>query len=180
MTEAEKMSTSLKNVRNLENVNKNLIKRQRIRQKLEKSKSGKWSKLAIQQNCLTFCGFLFRSIPSFHKSSNHQSTPNQATSVYPLKTFTQTFFFSHFPSLLTINIALHPVNSRQNFYGSGKWATDDLTFVFKLNWPRASTTSFIATITFDSAHFTTIISVPRCRDLLHKNFFFLLCRFWLL
>lgn len=73
-------------------------------------------------------------------------------------------------------------NSWQKFYGSGKWATDDLTFVFKFKRPRASTTSFIATITFDSTHFTTIISVPRCRNLLSdkaKNFsvsFSFVCR----
>lgn len=52
------------------------------------------------------------------------------------------------------------INSRQKFYRS-KWATDDLSFVFKFNRPRASTTSFIATITFDSALSTSNISVSR-------------------
>lgn len=101
-----------------------------------------------------------------------------------LQFFLQNRNFSHGKSFFSLSFSLFTIvvararcfDSWRKFYGSGKWATDDLTFVFKLNRPRASTTSFIATITFDSAHFTAIISVPRCQ----KLFLFSLCRFKLL
>lgn len=79
-------------------------------------------------------------------------------------------------NFIAICLSLLPhLGSWKKFYGSGKWATDDLTFVFKFNRPRASTTSFIATVTFDSTHSTAAISVPRCQHL--SQLFSFECRF---